>query len=144
MGIGHFIWYPAGVRGPFAESWPQFVEFAKRRGLTPPPVAAEPSSPWRSRAEFQRDFNDPQLTELRSWLAANVPVQTEFVIARSRAALPKILAAAPESERARIERNYHKVASTPQGVYALIDYVNFKGEGVLATERYQGRGWGLL
>jgi hypothetical protein len=26
----------------------------------------------------------------------------------------------------------------------LIDYVNFKGEGVLSTERYQGRGWGLL
>ena len=26
----------------------------------------------------------------------------------------------------------------------LIDYVNFKGEGVLETERYRGRGWGLL
>ena len=144
MGIGHFIWYPAGVRGPFAESWPPFVTFAKRRGLTPPEVAAEPASPWRTRAEFQRDFNSPRLTELRVWLAANVTVQTEFIMARSHAALPKILAAAPAGERARIERNYHKVASTPQGVYALIDYVNFKGEGVLATERYQGRGWGLL
>ena len=29
-------------------------------------------------------------------------------------------------------------------VTRLIDYVNFKGEGVLLTERYRGRGWGLL
>jgi hypothetical protein len=26
----------------------------------------------------------------------------------------------------------------------LVDYVNFKGEGVLQTERYRGEGWGLL
>ena len=26
----------------------------------------------------------------------------------------------------------------------LIDYVNFKGEGTLETERYNGQGWGLL
>ena len=24
---------------------------------------------------------------------------------------------------------------------ALVDYVNFKGEGVLSTERYRGQGW---
>ena len=24
------------------------------------------------------------------------------------------------------------------------DYVNFKGEGIKETERYQGKGWGLL
>ncbi|MFI5322900.1 MAG: hypothetical protein ACHQ6U_05080, partial [Thermodesulfobacteriota bacterium] len=26
----------------------------------------------------------------------------------------------------------------------LLDYVNFKGEGTLETERYNGEGWGLL
>ncbi len=30
------------------------------------------------------------------------------------------------------------------GTFALIDYVNFKGEGTLLTERYNGQGWGLL
>jgi hypothetical protein len=25
-----------------------------------------------------------------------------------------------------------------------VDYVNFKGEGTLETERYKGEGWGLL
>src|SRR5690606_37756795 len=35
-------------------------------------------------------------------------------------------------------------ASPPLGLYALIDYVHFKGEGTNPAERYQGEGWGLL
>ncbi len=144
LGIGHFIWYPAGFNGRFEESWPKFAAFAKQAGANPPPVALERHSPWRTRAEFQRDFNGPRLTSLRKWLAANVSLQTDFIIMRSRAALPKMLAAAPASERARIQANYGKVAASPQGMYALIDYVNFKGEGIQATERYKGQGWGLM
>jgi hypothetical protein len=144
LGIGHFIWYPAGFNGRFQESWPQFAAFAKQRGANPPAVALQRFSPWTSKAQFQKDFNGPQLSGLRSWLAGNIGVQTDFIIARSRAALPKILAAAPASERARIEANYRKVAASPQGTYALIDYVNFKGDGTLSSERYQGQGWGLL
>jgi len=144
LGIGHFIWYPAGFNGPFEESWPKFAAFAKQAGANPPPVAMERHSPWTSRTGFQADFNGPRLSGLRSWLAANVPVQTDFIIARSRAALPKMIAAVPASERARIEANYRKVSTTPQGTYALIDYVNFKGEGTNPSERYNCRGWGLL
>ena len=144
LGIGHFIWYPKGFNGRFHETWPPFVAFAKQQGLNPPAVALERHSPWNTKAEFQRDFNGPRLTALRQWLAANVGVQTDFIMSRSRAALPKILAAAPPSERARIEANYHKVAASPQGTYALIDYVNFKGEGIVSTERYKGQGWGLM
>ncbi len=144
MGIGHFIWYPAGFSGRFEESWPQFAAFARQQGANPPAVALERHSPWTSKAEFQRDFNGASMTGLRNWLAGNVGVQTDFIIARSRAALPKILAAAPASERAKIDANYRKVATTPQGTYALIDYVNFKGEGIQVSERYKGQGWGLL
>ena len=144
LGIGHFIWYPAGFKGRFNETWPQFVAFAKKQGVTLPAVAYESHSPWNTKAEFQKDFDGQRLTSLRKFLSGNITVQTDFIIDRSRAALPKILAAAPASEKARIESNYHKVATTPQGTYALIDYVNFKGEGTLTTERYNGRGWGLL
>src|SRR6202171_514794 len=28
LGIGHFIWYPKGQRGPFEESFPKFLNFA--------------------------------------------------------------------------------------------------------------------
>ena len=124
LGIGHFIWYPAGVKGRFKESWPQFVAFAKQQGITPPPVALELASPWRTKAEFQKDFNQPRLTTLRQWLADTVGVQTDFIIARSRVALPTMLATAPIGERSRIEANYRKVGTSPNGTYALIDYVN--------------------
>lgn len=144
LGIGHFIWYPAGFNGPFEESWPEFINFAKRNGANPPEIAQQRNSPWRSRAEFQSKFNSPEMSGLRNWLASTVTLQTDFIIVRSRGALGKMLAAAPASERGKIQANYQKVATTPQGTYALIDYVNFKGEGTSPTEKYNGQGWGLL
>lgn len=144
LGIGHFIWYPKGFNGRFNETWPQFVAYAKSRGVNPPTVASAPDCPWNSKEQFQKEFRGKDLSTLRKWLAGNVPIQTEFIISRSKAALGKILEAAPASERKRIEANYHKVATTPQGTYALIDYVNFKGEGINTSERYKGRGWGLM
>ena len=144
LGIGHFIWYPAGVNGPFAESWPKFMAFARSRGAKLPAVAGEAHSPWRSRKEFQNDFNSARMTSLRGWLRSNVGLQTDFIMARSKASLPKILAAAPQNEKSRIEQNFYKVSASPQGTYALIDYVNFKGEGTQTSERYKGQGWGLL
>ena len=144
MGIGHFIWYPAGFNGRWEESWPRFIAFAKQQGANPPAVALERHSPWRTKAEFQADFRGPRLSALRKWLSETVTLQTDFIVARSRAALPKILAAAPASERAKIEMNYRKVATTPQGTYALVDYVNFNGDGTNPSERYHGRGWGLM
>ena len=52
--------------------------------------------------------------------------------------------AAPTADRARIQANYDKVASTPNGIYALVDYVNFKGDGTNKSETYNGQGWGLM
>lgn len=144
LGIGHFIWYPEGFNGRFKESWPEFVAFAQRNGANVPPIGRTRHSPWRTKGEFQKAFHGAEMTALRKWLAGNVTLQTDYIIARSRAALPKILAAAPASEKARISSNYHKVAATPQGTYALIDYVNFKGDGTEASERYNGQGWGLM
>jgi hypothetical protein len=144
FGIGHFIWYPTGFEGRFEESWPQFIAYALRNGANPPAIARTENSPWNSRPEFQRKFNSAGMTELRNWLGSTVTLQTDFIITRSRGALPKILTAAPASEREKIRGNYMKVASTPQGTYALIDYVNFKGDGTSPSERYQGQGWGLL
>ena len=36
------------------------------------------------------------------------------------------------------------IIKQPTGVYMLIDYINFKGEGLSLTERYNGQGWGIL
>src|SRR5262249_30682922 len=81
---------------------------------------------------------------LRKFLADTIDLQTQFLVERLQEALPRMLDRAAPAERDRIRHNFQAVGSTVQGCYALIDYVNFKGEGVLETERYRGRGWGLL
>ncbi len=146
LGIGHFIWYPKNYHGPFTESFPAFIRYAKARGRKDIPqwVLNSRYCPWPNRATFNADKNKAHLASLRRFLAGSVPLQTEFIIYKSKAALPKLLANAPAAQRSRIRSNYAKVASTPNGVYALIDYVNFKGEGTNPKERYRGQGWGLL
>ncbi len=146
IGIGHFIWYPKNYNGPYEESFPLFIKYALQHGSQGLPswVTATPDAPWSSKAVFQREFNNPQVVALRSYLANNLTLQTDFIVARSRAALAKILAAAPAAQRSRIQSNYHKVSTTGHGTYALIDYVNFKGDGTSHKERYQGQGWGLM
>ena len=144
LGIGHFIWYPKSFQGPFEQSFPGLIAFAQERGAKPPAMALTADAPWNSKAEFERALNSSETKALRPWLANSVNLQTDFIIARSVAALPKMEQAAPASQKAKIRTNYKKVAETSNGVYALIDYVNFKGEGISETERYNGQGWGLM
>jgi len=147
LGIGHFIWYPKGQRGPFEESFPKLVSFISSRGAKLPTLLLridETPCPWNSRAEFLHAQHTPGMNQLRQFLADTVDVQAEFLIARLQNALPKMLAETVSSERANVQRQFERVADTPQGCYALADYVNFKGEGVLHTERYRDQGWGLL
>lgn len=147
LGIGHFIWYPAGVRGPFEESFPPFVRYVEMRGAKLPQSLLGHNKtvcPWNSRAEFLAAGSTPKMKELRNFLIDTIDLQADFLVERLRTALPKMLAAAPASQRRKIEEHFDRLADRADGCYALIDYVNFKGEGVLATERYAGRGWGLL
>jgi len=141
LGIGHFIWAPRGVSIPFEESFPKLVRFLKARDVEVPPWL-NGSCPWNSRAEFQRDLQSPRLKALRSLLANTLPQQAEFLAERMYEALPKMLA--QSKNPARVRQNFERLQATGSGTFALIDYVNFKGEGTLATERYQGEGWGLL
>ncbi len=147
LGIGHFIWYPRGARGPFEESFPDFVRFAANRGAKLPSVATpngESACPWKSRAEFLAAISDSKMKELRGFLAGTIDLQIDFLIQRLQKSLPKMLDAAAPTERAHVREEFDRLAGKADGCYALIDYVNFKGEGVLDTERYHGQGWGLL
>ncbi len=143
LGIGHFIWYPEGMRGPFEESFPKLVRFLKENGRQPAAFMLG-SCPWRSRKEFMAAQQSPEMRQLRDLLAATVNLQTQFLVNRLDQALPKLLAEAGPDGREKIRQNFERLTRSAAGCYALIDYVNFKGEGTLATERYQGKGWGLL
>jgi hypothetical protein len=143
LGIGHFIWYPAGRGGPFEESFPLLVRYFESNGANVPDWLTKPC-PWQDRNQFLADQQSSRMRELRSLLARTVPLQARFAAARLEAALPKMLEAASPAERERIRKNFYRVAAERLGAYALVDYVNFKGEGTLASERYRGEGWGLL
>ncbi len=145
LGIGHFIWYPRGESGPFEESFPRLVEFLEANRVDVPGWLRETKDcPWDSRQDFMADFRSKRMRELRSMLVDTVGWQARFAAARLEAALPKMLGAVPRGERERVQENFYRVAGEPLGMYALMDYVNFKGEGTSKSERYDGQGWGLL
>ncbi|MFM8721064.1 MAG: hypothetical protein ACKOFH_16305 [Chthoniobacterales bacterium] len=145
LGIGHFIWYPAGKRGPFQESFPGLKDYLQSQGVKLPGwLAAARACPWKNRADFMADFNGPRLSGLRDLLASTVGLQARYAALRLEVALPKMLESAPAAQREEIRANFYRVANSPGGLYPLMDYVNFKGEGTSPTERYQGEGWGLL
>lgn len=146
LGIGHFIWYPQNAHDKFEESFPAMLSFLQENGVQLPTwLKVDMRCPWNSRAEFLRDFRGNELTEVRTMLVSTVPLQTKFIVHRLECALPKILNSIQPENRDRIKARFYKVlASGSAGTFALIDYVNFKGEGVNEGERYKSQGWGLL
>jgi hypothetical protein len=147
LGIGHFIWYRENQREAFVESFPQLLEFYDSQAVALPGWISERErrdSPWLTREEFQADFDSPRMQQLRDFLNSTRHVQVEFIIRRMHASLPTLMSA---SERPRaVEQLFLEISrsDSPMGMYALIDYINFKGEGASASERYLGEGWGLL
>jgi hypothetical protein len=121
------------------------LAYLKESGVTLPAWLADSHGcPWPNRSAFLADLRSARLQELRTILANTVPLQARFAANRLEAALPKMLAAAPADEQAKVKQNFYRVAATSSGMYPLVDYVNFKGEGTSRTERYHGEGWGLL
>lgn len=147
LGIGHFLWYPRGKEYRFQETFPSLFDFLKSEGASAPAWMEELPSfdlPWSSRKEFYRDFNSPEMKSLRKFLLDTIPLQTLFIADRLEAGLPRMLEAAPPESRANVKKQFYRVANSPMGMYVLMDYVNFKGEGTSESERYNGEGWGLL
>ena len=70
LGIGHFIWYPAGYSGPFDESFPKFVSYARSRGVQVPSYFNGPA-PWPNKAAFLADRSG-RADAMRRWLAGHV------------------------------------------------------------------------
>ena len=145
LGIGHFIWYKQGEPGIFEESFPQLTEFLKSKNVKLPKIMTENKySPWKDRQELinLKTKKNPDIEELTNFLYDNKDLQIMFIFKRLEASLEKMMAVSSNKENVR--KQFYRVASSPNGLYPLIDYVNFKGEGTNPKERYNGQGWGLL
>lgn len=138
LGIAHFIWLPQGVAVPFEQTFPQMVSFV---GGAPQWVQTT-HAPWPDRSAFIQEGDSSRLQALRQWLWASRREQAAFVLARFQKrwhqAVPHLVDAPTLTQRLQA------LITTPQGLFAVIDYFNFKGMGDHPHERYQTQGWGLI
>ncbi len=143
LGIGHFIWYPINYNGPFDESFPGLLSFYRDRGIELPELFRDNlHCPWDTREEFLEADSSKEVAEAIDFLEDTKDIQVAFIYERLQRSLEEMLAATERKEH--IREQFYRVAHSPGGLYPLIDYVNFKGEGVKESERYMGEGWGLL
>lgn len=145
LGIGHFIWYPSGKEERFQETFPELLQFLKEQGVSFPAWLRTASGcPWQSREEFYKDIQGPKMQSLRQFLFDTKDLQAIFIANRLEKALPQMLEKLTKEERHRITTTFYRIAKDANGLYALIDYLNFKGAGASSKETYKGQGWGLL
>lgn len=146
LGIGHFIWYPeAKKKKNFQETFPALLAFMADCGVTLPKwMDPKKGCPWVNRDHFIRNLNSKKMEELRQFLVDTKTLQAIFISKRLEESLPKMTGKLELTEKRRIEKQFYALAGTPKGLYALIDYLNFKGEGTAPSEKYRGQGWGLL
>lgn len=145
MGIGHFTWYPSGRRQSFGNTFPDLLDYMGNRGVQLPgwlQQARHSGAPWRSRGELLAARNSSQVRELQNLLYNTREIQAEYIVGRASRAMPRLIKTSSSQKRSHVANNLNAVANTPGGWYALIDYVNFKGEGLVGSG-YRGKSWGL-
>lgn len=144
MGIGHFTWYPIGRTGRFGSTFPELLNYMQEHGAQIPAWLPRNGAPWYSRGQLMQAKNTSQVQELQNFLYQTRTLQAQFIVDRTRRAMPKLINTTSNGLRPQVAANLNAVANTPGGWYALIDYTNFKGEGLNRSGGYNGQNWGLL
>lgn len=154
LGIGHFIWFSKGHTERFREVFPMVLVFMEKNAVKLPLwLNSKTPLPWNSKSEFDhaKKEKSKQYIELFALLKSTMPEQAAFMAQRLSFALPQMLETINEPERQTlIRKRFYEVLQhadgtvNERGLYVLLDYTNFKGEGTLKSERYNGQGWGLL
>lgn len=143
LGIGHFIWYPKNYNGRFEESFPNLIKFMKKNKLKLPQILIKNNDcPWNKREEFLKDFNTKDLRELRDFLERTKSYQASFMYKRLEGTYEEIFKNAKDKKN--VKKQFKRLIKSKNGIYPLIDYINFKGSGLSKKERYKGQAWGLL
>ena len=145
LGLGHCIWYPQGKTGPFEEGFPQLIDFLKDKlkdseMKIPSWIRTKKGFPWKTREAFLKAKRSRKMQELREFLSSTLDLQVLFLFERFKIAEEQILPSLNAIQKVHLEA----LKGSAEGMYALVDYVNFKGLGTSDKERYRGQGWGLL
>ena len=154
LGIGHFIWFQKGHTERFREVFPMVVASMQKKGVKMPLwLTPETDFPWQTKEAFfaAKKAKTKQYMELFNFLKNTYGYQAEFMAQRLSNALPQMLESIDDAKKKQtIKRRFNEVmhnkdgSVNERGLYVLLDYTNFKGEGTLKSERYNEQGWGLL
>lgn len=145
LGIGHFIWYPQENQEKFEETFPDLLIFLKNEGVTIPSFLTKSKRcPWHSREEFYNQINSSEMVILREFLLKTKDLQAIFIANRLEKAFLQMTEKLSKEEKEHVVTHFNLLKKDPKGLYALIDYLNFKGSGTSLSETYKGEGWGLL
>jgi hypothetical protein len=153
LGIANNIWKPANADPMFGQDWPTVARRLQELGCKIQPWMLE-DCPWKTEEEFDASFNGKKMTWLRNHLSKKKLVRAQaFCIAErlertiDENSVDSLLTGLNDDQKAVVKKNFDLVVHTknPFGCYALIDYVNFKGEGKLGiSSQFNGESWGLL
>lgn len=144
LGIGHFIWYPEGIKERFEETFPQLLSYLEKNGVRLPEFLIQTrGSLWATREDFLKEFDSLQSKQLRRFLFETRDLQIKFIISKLHEVLPIMEEQSMPELKSKIRANFSMLLKDARGVYALVDYFNFKGAGLSELESYQGHGWGL-
>jgi hypothetical protein len=146
LGLGHFIWFPKDTDSPFTETFPSLLRYLQTQNVAIPTwLQQNQYCPWQTKQDFTDAKNSKQMQELRSLLASTFEHQVAFIHQRMHRSLPLMLAEVDNAKtQSIVTTRFQTLAATELGMYSLIDYVNFKGEGISDSEKYNNQGWGLL
>lgn len=147
MGIGHFTWYPANRKQRYGNTFPGLLDYLKQNGVQLPQwvqKARFEGAPWRTREELMRAKNTPQVKQFSQLLYDTRHLQAKYIMDRAMRAMPKLVKTTPPHLRRLVANNLNAVANSRGGRYVLVDYTNFKGEGLSRNGGYKGQNWGLL
>ena len=148
LGIGHFIWFPEDVDAPFDETFPAMLTYVSERSgdCVPLPEWLQqrpvPDAPWQDKESFDALQASEPLASLRQWLASTAPEQAQFIVASFTQRWNALTL--ESANKAELTDLLQRLLRTPEGLFAVIDYYNFKGLGSNPRERYAGEGWGLV
>lgn len=142
LGIGHFIWYSKNSKRPFEETFPDLLSFLEHNHICLPDwLSHERSCPWSTKKEFLED--KIKRKQLQDFLSQTVDLQAQFIAQRTESMLLRLFSYIEEEKKEKVQKHIAHLEASWQGKFALIDYLHFKGDGTMESERYAGKGWGL-
>ena len=147
LGIGHFIWYPQDRSDRYQESFPALMTYLEAQNKKiPEEIKAlfKKGTPWKTREEFLLAQSGAEAQRLREFLKKTMGAQAMFMLRRFQQAILQMIQTTPPDQRNLLAEKIFGLAQTKNGLYAMIDYLNFKGDGLSPVERYRAHGWGLF